>query len=71
MTMQQITQRKRALLARVLAPGYVATERDAAEAAELVNQYIDELERLERTITPAKVTNIDKIANDILNRWYP
>lgn len=51
MNMQQISARKRELIERVTCPGYQATERDAAEAAELVNQYIDELERLEATAT--------------------
>lgn len=51
MNMRQITRKKNELLDRVLAPGYVATARDAAESAELVNQYIDELERLEKTAT--------------------
>lgn len=51
MNMRQISQKKRELIARVTAPGYVATARDAAESAELVNQYIDELERLEKSVT--------------------
>lgn len=51
MNMQRITRKKNELLARVMTSGYVATARDAAESAELVNQYIDELERLEKTAT--------------------
>lgn len=51
MNMWQIGKKKRELIARVTASGYVATARDAAESAELVNQYIDELERLEKTAT--------------------
>lgn len=51
MNMRQISQAKAALIARVTCPGYQTTERDTAEAAELVNQYIDELERLEQTAT--------------------
>jgi hypothetical protein len=49
--MRQIGAKKRELIARVLTPGYVATARDAAGSAELVNQYIDELERLEKIVT--------------------
>ena len=51
MNMQKITEWKHKLIERVTAPGYVATARDAAESAELVNQYLDELERLEKTAT--------------------
>lgn len=51
MNMRQISVLKKALEARVLSPGYVTTERDVAESAELVNQYIDELERLEIAAT--------------------
>lgn len=51
MNMRQISAKKHELLERVNCPGYVATERDAAIAAELVSQYIDELERLEQTAT--------------------
>ncbi len=49
MTMQEITQKKIILIGRVTTPGYQTTARDVAESQELVNQYIDELERLENT----------------------
>jgi hypothetical protein len=51
MNMTQISRKKHELEDRVTAPGYLATARDVAEAAELVNQYMDELERLEKTAT--------------------
>ena len=50
MSIPQIVQRARELETRVIQTGS-ATERDVAEARELVNKYIDELERLERTAT--------------------
>lgn len=59
------------LEARVLTPGYETTPRDVAEAVELVNVYLDELERIERTLIVAPVTDIDEIANQIVERWYP
>ncbi len=52
MNMTQISQKKVILIGRVTAPGYQTTARDVAEAQELVNQYIDELERLEKTAKP-------------------
>lgn len=51
MKMKQISEWKHRLIERVTTAGYVATARDAAESAELVNQYIDELERMEKTVT--------------------
>ena len=51
MNMRQISKAANELIERVTTTGYVATARDAAESAELVNQYIDELERLEKTVT--------------------
>jgi hypothetical protein len=71
MNMTQITKRKHELIDRVLSDGYQTTERDVAEAAELVSAYIDELERLEKTATvkPLK-TDIDAIADYIIGRWY-
>ena len=52
---------------RVLAEGYNATERDVAEARELVNQYIDYLEWLETHITVCPISDIELI----VQRWYP
>jgi len=48
-----------------------ATERDVLFARELVNKYIDELERLENNVKvdPPLLTS-DDIANKILERWY-
>ena len=71
MKMSAISQWCNELDARVLAPGYQVTERDAAESAELVNAYIDELERLEQIATPYTGADIEEIANNILERWYP
>lgn len=50
---------------------YQSTERDVAEARELVNQYIDELERLERIAKPYHGTDIEAIADGTLERWHP
>lgn len=70
MTMQKVTERKQELLRRVLSNGYQAGERDVAEAAELVNVYIDELERLEGQISVTRqITDIDKTAARIIARW--
>lgn len=52
MTISEITQKKIILIQRVTALGYQTTARNVAEAQELVNQYIDELERLETTAKP-------------------
>ncbi len=72
MNMTQITQAKRELIQRVTTPGYQTTERDVAESQELVNQYIDELERLERIAVPVPaVTDIEQTAESIVERWYP
>jgi len=62
MTMTEISQKKIMLIGRVTAPGYQTTARDVAEAGELVNQYIDELERLEQTAKPYH-GNIDIVVN--------
>ncbi len=71
MKIPQITRKARELEAKVLTDGYQATERDVAEARELVNQYIDELERLENTATPYRGADIEAIADKIIKRWYP
>jgi len=74
MSMAEIHKRKIELEARVTAPDYQTTARDVAEAQELVSQYIDELERLERTAKPIQVTDITDIAatlKSILDRWFP
>lgn len=52
MNMTQIHEKKIVLIGRVTSAGYKTTERDVAEAQELVNQYIDELEHLEGTAKP-------------------
>lgn len=71
MKIPQIAQRARELEIKVLTDGYQATERDVAEARELVNQYIDELERLENTATPYRGANIEAMTDSILAGWYP
>lgn len=70
MTMYEISQWCNVLTVRVLTPGYQTTQRDAAEAAELVNAYIDELERLEKTAKPYSGADIKTIADDIVERWH-
>lgn len=71
MKMQQITQKANELQNRVLADGYQATPRDVAEASELVSKYIDELERLERTVTVKPYLTGDMVADKVLSFWYP
>lgn len=71
MNITQIYAKKNEIEQRVMTPGYKATERDVAEAAELVNSYMDELERIESIITPSKITDIEPITNSIIKRWYP
>ena len=71
MNMQQISQKKGELVDRVLSDGYQATARDVAESQELVNQYIDELERMEKTATVKPFLSADEVANKILSWWYP
>ena len=71
MKIQVLIQKAQQLERRVLSEGYEATERDVAEARELVSQYIDELERLERTVTVREGTDIEVVADQILQRWYP
>ena len=51
MNMKQVSKAANELIARVTTPGYVTTVRDAALSVEIVNQYIDELERMEKTVT--------------------
>ena len=45
------------------------TERDVALAAELVSQYIDELERLEETATVKPYLSSDAVADKVLSYW--
>jgi len=71
MNISTISRKKKELEARVTADGYQTTARDVAEAAELVNQYIDELERLENTAVPSNTSNIEPVVKSILKRWYP
>lgn len=51
MNMHQIGKQMTALCEKVLEPGYQTTARDVALSAELINQYIDELARMETTVT--------------------
>lgn len=55
---------------RIIAAG-TATERDMLMARELVNRYIDELQRLEETITVPPYMTGDEVADFILKRMYP
>lgn len=71
MNMTVISQRKNELIDRVLSEGYNTTERDVAESQELVNQYIDELERLERTAIIKPVSNIEIVQTFAIMKWYP
>ena len=45
------------------------TARDVALAAELVSQYIDELERLEKTATVKPYLSGDAVADKVLSFW--
>ena len=71
MKMSAISKKANDLVDRVLSCGYNTSERDVAEAQELVNQYIDELERLEKTATVAPVSNISPVITFSLTKWYP
>lgn len=71
MKMSLISKKKNELIDRVSAEGYNATERDVAEAQELVNQYIDQLERLESTATVSPVSDIEPVVTFALRKWYP
>jgi hypothetical protein len=62
--LKHIAKKRDELEGRVLDPNYTATERDVAEAAELVNQYIDELTRLEETATVEP-----SVSDDLLSLW--
>jgi hypothetical protein len=62
--LKQIAKKRDELEGRVLDPEYTATERDVAEAAELVNLYIDELIRLEETATVEP-----SLSDDLLSLW--
>lgn len=72
MKMDVITEKKNELITRVLSEGHVASERDVAEAQELVNQYIDELERLENTATVSPSDGlIFPVTEFIFSKWHP
>ena len=71
MKMPAISKKANDLVDRVLSEGYNTSERDVAEAQELVNQYIDELERLEKTATVSPVSNINPVITFSLMKWYP
>lgn len=72
MKMDVITEKKNELITRVLSEGHVASERDVAEAQELVNQYIDELERLENTATVSPSDGlIFSVTEFIFSKWHP
>jgi len=70
MNLKQIAQKRDELERRVADPKYHATERDMVEAAELVSQYIDELERLEESATVKPYLTADTVADEISKRWY-
>ena len=67
MTLSEIAKKRDELEARVLRDG--GTERDVAEAAELVQSYIDELERLENTVTVKPYLSADAVADKVLSYW--
>jgi hypothetical protein len=72
MNIKQIAEARDKIEARVLTEGYITTERDLAEARELVSAYIDELERLENTVSFSKpLTDIEKVAEKIIEVWHP
>lgn len=71
MKMSAISQRANELVDRVLSDGYQATERDVSEAQELVNQYIDELERLEQVVKVESFSDISQTIDFIISTWYP
>ena len=45
------------------------TERDVAEARELVSKYIDELKRLEETATVKPFLSADAVADKVISFW--
>ena len=47
-----------------------ATERDVFLARELVSRYIDELDRLERTVKVKPRLSADDVAEKVLGYWY-
>ena len=71
MKIKDIMKQAESLIERVTAPGYETTARDVAESEELVNKYIDELERLENTVTVAPYLKGDDVADKVLSWWYP
>ena len=68
MNIQQIIKRAAELEERVIMAG-TATERDVAQANELMNLYIDELERLEKTATVKPFLSADAVADKVLSYW--
>ena len=67
MNLLEIWAKKQELDARVIRDG--ATERDVEIAAELVSQYIDELERLEKTVKVKPFLSADEVADKVLSFW--
>lgn len=67
MNLLEIWAKVQALEARVLRDG--GTERDVAEAAELVERYIDELERLEKTATVKPYLSAEAVADKVTSLW--
>ena len=71
MKIKDIMKQAETLIERVTAPDYETTGRDVAESEELVNKYIDELERLENTVTVVPYLKGDDVADKVLSWWYP
>jgi hypothetical protein len=69
MTIQQLAQERDALEARVLSPDYTATERDVAVAADLIERYIDELQRLEETAAITEYLRGEAVSDKVLSYW--
>ena len=77
--MSEIARKKTALEARVTAPGYQATERDVAQAFDLLQQYRDELTRMiDEPETNSKGTRkepmsdaeLDALADNLVERMH-
>lgn len=64
---QELIRRAAELEERVKRDG--ATARDVAIAHELAMQYIDELERLEKTATVKPYLTGDTVADKVLSYW--
>ena len=67
MKLQEIAKKRDELERRIATN--TATQRDVAEAAELVSKYVDELERLENTATVKPYLSADAVADKVLSYW--